>query len=107
MMISSRCHRVDIDTVKSSMMVRAVIEMFRVIVIIVVTRLHVRPVMVSVRVRNVMSWVQSGRINVQVAMVNIRMRHCVVKHIQVLDVVIVGVMYCVLVDVMSYWSIGD
>ena len=64
------------------MMVGTVVEVLRIVVIVVMSPMDMT------RVGNVINWVMGLSINMQITVVNVCLRHRMMKQIQVLDVVI-------------------
>ena len=86
---------------KTSMMIGAVIEMLGIVMIVMMSRYHVRTMMIGAGIGDMVNWVVSLFINVQKTMINVGLRHRVMKHIQVLNVVITKVVKGVFIHVVS------
>ena len=100
-MVCSSCQRIYIYSVETSMMIRAVIEVLGVIVIVVMSRNHVRTMMIVAGIGDMVHRVVSLFINVQDTVINVGLWHRVMKHIQVLNVVITMIVKGVLIHVSS------
>lgn len=83
------------------MMIRAVIEVLGIIVIIVMSRDHVRTMMIGTWIGDMVHRVVSLFINVQDTVINVGLWHRVMKQIQVLNVVITMIVIGVLIHVSS------